>query len=108
MFVAVVGEWLGLFRAVTHWAPWPVGVALVLVAGYPVFRNVVRAAWQRQVISHTLMTLGVLAALAVGQWPTAAVVVLFMRVGDYAERFTAERTRRAVQNLAALAPRRRA
>ncbi len=74
MFVVVVGEWLGLFRAATRWVPWPIGVALVLAAGYPVFRNVVRAIWQRQVISHTLMTLGVIAALAVGEWPTAAVV----------------------------------
>ena len=46
------------------------------------------------------MTLGVLAALAVGQWATAAVVVLFMHVGDYVERFTAEGARRAIKDLA--------
>jgi Cd2+/Zn2+-exporting ATPase/Cu+-exporting ATPase len=74
------------------------------VAGYPVFRNVARATLKGQVISHTLMTLGVLAALAVGQWATAAVVVFFMRVGDYAEHFTTERARRAVKDLTALAP----
>jgi Cd2+/Zn2+-exporting ATPase/Cu+-exporting ATPase len=50
------------------------------------------------------MTLGVIAALIVGEWATAAVVVLFMRVGDYVEQFTAERARRAVKNLTALAP----
>src|SRR4030042_259775 len=50
------------------------------------------------------MTLGVLAALAVGEWATAAVVVFFMRVGDYAEHFTTERARRAVQDMTALAP----
>jgi cation transport ATPase len=54
-----------------------------------VFRNVARATLRGQVISHTLMTVGVVAALVVGQWATAAVVVFFMRVGDYAERFTA-------------------
>ena len=67
------------------------GVAIVLAFGYPVFRNVVQATLRRQVISHTVMTIGVLAALAVGQWATAAVVVFFMRVGDYAEHFTTER-----------------
>jgi Cd2+/Zn2+-exporting ATPase/Cu+-exporting ATPase len=50
------------------------------------------------------MTVGVLAALAVGQWATAAVVVFFMRVGDFAEHFTTERGRRAVKDLMALAP----
>jgi P-type Cu+ transporter len=104
LFVIVVGEWLGLFEAVTGRVPWPIGLAVVLIAGYPVFRNVISATLQRQVISHTLMTLGVLAALAVGQWATAAVVVLFMRVGDYAERFTTERARHAVKDLTALAP----
>jgi Cu+-exporting ATPase len=64
----------------------------------------VRAALKRQVLSHTLMTLGVLAAIAVGEWATALVVVFFMRVGDYAERFTTERARRAVRDLTAMAP----
>ena len=97
LFVIVVGEWLGLFETITERIPLPVGALLVFLAGYPVFKNVVRAAFKRQVISHTLMSVGVLAALAVGEWATALVVVFFMRVGDYVEHFTAERARRAVQ-----------
>jgi Cd2+/Zn2+-exporting ATPase/Cu+-exporting ATPase len=104
LFIVVMGEWLGLFEAITQRVPWPIGLAVVLIGGYPVFLNVIRAALKRQVISHTLMTLGVLAALVVGQWATAAVVVFFMRVGDYAERFTTERARRAVKDLTAIAP----
>ena len=80
------------------------GYALVLIAGYPTFVTVLRAARKRQVISHTLMSLGVIAALVVGQWVTAAIVVFFMRVGDYAEHFTTERSRRALKNLTAMAP----
>jgi Cd2+/Zn2+-exporting ATPase/Cu+-exporting ATPase len=104
LFVVVAGEWLGLFKAVTSLAPLPLGALLVLLAGFPVFRNVLRAALKGQVIAHTLMSVGVLAALAVGEWATAVVVVCFMRVGDYAERFTTERARRAVKDLTALAP----
>lgn len=104
LFIVVVGEWLGLFEALTRRVPWPIGLAVVLIGGYPVFRNVVRAALKGQIISHTLMTVGVLAALAVGEWATAAIVVFFMRVGDYAENFTAERARRAVKDLTAMAP----
>ncbi len=105
LFVVVVGEWLGLFEAITAQVPWLVGLGIVLAGGYPVFVKVVRAALNRQIISHTLMTLGVIAALAVGEWATAAVVVFFMRVGDYVESFTAERARRAVKDLTELAPR---
>ncbi len=104
LFVVVVGEWFGLFERLTERVPFPAGVGLVLLTGWPIFRNVVRSALRRQVTSHTLMTLGVVAALAVGQWATAAVVVFFMRVGDYAEKMTAEGARRAVKELTALAP----
>ncbi len=104
LFVVVAGEWLGLFEALTNRVPWPLGLAAVLVGGYPVFRNVVRAALKGQITSHTLMSLGAVAALVVGQWATAAVVVFFMRVGDYAERFTTERARRAVKDLTSMAP----
>jgi P-type Cu+ transporter len=104
LFIVVVGEWLGLFETLTARVPFPIGVAIVLAFGYPVFRNVIQATLRRQVIAHTVMTIGVLAALAVGQWATAAVVVFFMRVGDFAEHFTTERGRRAIKDLMALAP----
>lgn len=104
LFIVVVGEWLGLFEAVTRRVPWPLGLLVVFLSGFPVFLNVLRAALKGQIISHTLMSLGVIAALAVGEWATAAVVVFFMRVGDYAERFTTERARSAIKDLASLAP----
>ena len=105
LLLVVGGEWLGWLDPLTDRVPFPVGVALVLAFGFPVFRNVVRATLRRQVISHTLMSIGVVAALAVGQWETAAIVVLFMRIGDLTERLTTDRGRRAVRELAALAPR---
>lgn len=104
LLIVVVGEGLGLFEVITERVPFWLGVVVVLVGWYPVLRNVIRAAWNREVISHTLMSVGVIAALAVGQWVTAAIVVFFMRVGDYVETFTAERARRAVKDLTALAP----
>lgn len=104
LFVIVIGEWFGLFEQLTRRVPFPIGAALVIASGWPIFRNVIGATLKRQITSHTLMTLGVLAALAVGQWATAAVVVFFMRVGDYAERLTTEGARRAVKDLTALAP----
>jgi Cd2+/Zn2+-exporting ATPase/Cu+-exporting ATPase len=104
LFVVVLGEWLGVFERLTERVPLPLGVALVLIAGFTAFRNVWRATLRKQITAHHLMTLGVIAALAVGQWATALVVVFLMRVGDFVERFTTERARRAVRDLAALAP----
>jgi P-type Cu+ transporter len=102
--VVIFGEGLGLFDFLNERIPFLLGVVLVIAGGYPVFVNVIRATLRRQIISHTLMTLGVVAALAVGQWVTAALVVVFMRIGDYVENFTTESARRAVKELTALAP----
>lgn len=102
--VVVAGEWLGLFRSLDKLVPFPIGLVIVIVGGLPVFRNVVRATLRRQIISHTLMTIGVIAALVVGEWVTAAIVVVFMRLGEYVENFTTESARRAVKELTAIAP----
>jgi P-type Cu+ transporter len=104
LLLVVVGEWFGVLDAVTDSVPLPLGALATLLVGLPAFRGVVRATAARRVTSHTLMTVGVLAALAVGQWATAAVVAFFMRVGDGVERMTVRRSRRALQDLAALAP----
>jgi len=104
LVVVVLGEWLGLIEALTDRIPWYVALGIVLLGGFPVFRKVWRATLQRQIITHTLMTVGVFAALAIGEWATAAIVVFFMRVGDYVEGFTAERSRMALRDLEAMAP----
>ncbi|GHO48858.1 heavy metal translocating P-type ATPase [Ktedonospora formicarum] len=104
LLVVIVGEWLGWMERITDLVPWYVGWALVLLAGSPIFLNVIKAALRRQVISHTLMSLGVFAALVVGQWSTAAVVVFFMHMGNIAETFTTERSRRALKHLTSMTP----
>lgn len=104
ILLVVAGEWLGWLGHLSALVPYPVGVLLVLLGGAPIFLNVIRATLKRQVISHTLMSVGVCAALLVGQWTTAMVVVFFMHIGSYAERLTTEGARRAVKDLTAMAP----
>jgi Cd2+/Zn2+-exporting ATPase/Cu+-exporting ATPase len=104
LFIVVLGEWFGFFEKITESVPFPAGLAIVVVGGWPVLKNVFRAALRLQVTSHTLMTIGLVAALVIGEWATAAVIVFFMRMGDYAESFTTEGARRAVKDLTAMAP----
>ncbi|HDD62759.1 MAG: cadmium-translocating P-type ATPase [Chloroflexota bacterium] len=104
LFIVVVGEWMGLFESITTNIPWYLGLGVVLLIGYPVFLKVIRSVFRGKIIAHTLTTMGLLAAVAVGEWSTAAVVVFFMRIGEYAETFTAERARRALKELSGLTP----
>ena len=102
--VGILGERLGLLEAVTSRLPPWVTLAAVLIGGLPIFLNVLRALRNRTVTSHALMTLGILGALAIGQYAAAAVIVFFMRFADFLEGFTTERSRQAIQELLRLAP----
>jgi P-type Cu+ transporter len=104
IIIVVLGEWLGWLDGLTEFIPFPVGVAFVLLGGAPIFFNVIRAALKKQVIAHTLMSVGAIAALVVGEWTTGMVVIFFMHIGNYTERLTAEGARRAVKDLTAMAP----
>jgi Cd2+/Zn2+-exporting ATPase/Cu+-exporting ATPase len=104
ILVEMVGERLGLLDiALARIPPW-LAVAAVLLGGYPIFRNVVRNLLQRRVTAPTLMTLGIVGALSIGEYPAAVVIVFFMRVADYLEGFTTDRSRQAIRALMRLAP----
>jgi P-type Cu+ transporter len=104
ILLVIAGEWLGLLDGLTRLIPFPIGVGFVLLGGAPIFLNVIRATLQRQIISHTLMSIGALAAILVGEWTTAIVVVFFMHIGSFTEKLTAEGARRAVRDLMVMAP----
>jgi Cd2+/Zn2+-exporting ATPase/Cu+-exporting ATPase len=50
------------------------------------------------------MTLGIIGALAIGQHGAAAVIVFFMRLADFVEGYTTERSREAIKALLKLVP----
>ncbi len=104
--VVVAGELAGAFHALERQVPWPVWAAAILAAGFPAFLGVVRAALRRRITPHTLMTAGAMAAAAVGEWSTAFLLVLFMRIGEAVERFTTEHARAALRALMELRPER--
>lgn len=104
VLVAAVGERLGVFDRVLDRLPWWLPALAILLGGWRVFSNVLRAALRLRVTSHTLMTAGVIAAPSIDQWTTAALIVFFMRFADWLEDLTTERSRRALQQLVKLQP----
>jgi len=106
-FVILAGlaaERLGWIGTAAGRVPWPVAAAAVLVGGYPIFRKVILALRARSVTPHALMTLGIIGALAIGEYAAAAVIVFFMRLADFLDAYTAGRARQAIKELVALQP----
>ncbi|WP_029215125.1 heavy metal translocating P-type ATPase [Kallotenue papyrolyticum] len=104
VLVAALGERIGIFDAALERLPWWLPAAAILIGGWPVLRAVLAAARRGRITGHTLMSVGVLAAITVGEWTTAALIVFFMRFADWLEELTTRRSRQALQQLVALQP----
>jgi Cd2+/Zn2+-exporting ATPase/Cu+-exporting ATPase len=99
VLVGIAAERLGLIEMAAERVPAWLAVAAVVAGGFPIFLKTVRALRNRVVTSHALMTLGMLGALAIGQYGAAAIIVFFMRFADFLEGFTTERAREAIKAL---------
>lgn len=102
--LGIIGERFGLGEALTDRIPPWLAIAAILAGGYPIFRSVWRALVRGRVMSHALMTLGIVGAIAIGQYAAGAVIVFFMRFADFLEGFTTERSHHAIKELLTLAP----
>lgn len=102
--VEIVGESLGLFHAVELNVPVPIALAVIVVGGYPIFWSALQGLLRRQITINAVMSVGILAAAATGEVISAALIVFFMLIARFLENKTTGRARRAVAELAELAP----
>jgi heavy metal translocating P-type ATPase len=101
--LACLASWLGLWR---HFAGFDViALAATLAGGYPIFKEAVANLLARRMTMELSMTIALAAALAVGEFFTALVIVLFVLVAEMLEGLTVGRGRRAIKDLLDLLPR---
>jgi len=99
---AAVASWLQLWRWL---APWDViALGATLVGGYPIFREAFAALRRRRMTMELSMTIALLSALAIGEFFTALVIVLFVLIAEVLEGLTVGRGRRAIKDLLDLLP----
>ena len=82
-------------------------IALVatLAGGYPIFKEAVANLVARRMTMELSMTIALAAALAIGEFFTALVIVLFVLIAEVLEGLTVGRGRRAIKDLLDLLPR---
>jgi len=101
----IAAESLGLFKGVEEHIPAPLALATVVIGGYPIFRGAILGLRARQINTDLVMSVGILAATAIHEFVSAALIVFFVIVAHYLEELTVGRSRRAMQDLLALVPR---
>jgi len=95
--LAVLFCWLRL------WEPLPrldvIGLASVLAAGYPIYREAFADLLSRRMTMELSMTIALAAALLIGEVFTALVIVLFVLIAEVLEELTVGQGRRAIRDL---------
>ena len=79
-------------------------VAAIALGGRDTLRKGLQALITRRLTMALLMSVAVIGALIIGQWPEAAVVIWLFGVAELIEALSLERARNAIRSLVALAP----
>ncbi len=79
-------------------------LASILSGGLPILRRGWSALRTCTLNINFLMTVAALGALAIGQWPEAAVVIWLFAIADRLEALSLDRARNAISGLMAIAP----
>jgi Cd2+/Zn2+-exporting ATPase/Cu+-exporting ATPase len=91
------------------WEPFPhlsvIGVATLLIGGWPIFHEAVENALQRKMTMELSMSIALIAAAAIGEFFTALVIALFVLVAEVLEGLTVSRGRQAIEELLNFLPR---
>jgi cation transport ATPase len=111
--LACIASWFGLWKllaAVLGLGETVINfdvIALVatLLGGYPIFKEAVANLLARRMTLELSMTIALAAALAIGEFFTALVIVLFVLIAEVLEGLTVGRGRRAIKDLLDLLPR---
>jgi Cd2+/Zn2+-exporting ATPase/Cu+-exporting ATPase len=110
--LACLASWVGLWKLVANVLGLGETVAnfdviafvATLAGGYPIFKEAVANLLARRMTMELSMTIALAAALAIGEFFTALVIVLFVLIAEVLEGLTVGRGRRAIKDLLDLLP----
>jgi heavy metal translocating P-type ATPase len=83
-----------------------IALAAALIGGYPVFEEAISNLLSRRMTMELSMTIALVSALAIREFFTALIILLFVLIAEMLEELTVDRGRRAIQTLLDLLPKR--
>jgi Cd2+/Zn2+-exporting ATPase/Cu+-exporting ATPase len=91
------------------WEPFPsfsvIGILGAAIGMYPILREAFEAIAERRMTMELSMSIAIGAALALGEFFTALVIILFVLIAEVLENMTVSRGRRAIKDLLDFLPR---
>ncbi len=104
--VMAIGAEISAWAIGTESSPWIAALALlsILAGGLPTLRKGWIALNNFTLNINFLMSVAALGAIAIGQWPEAAIVIFLFALAEVIEALSLDRARHAIRNLMAIAP----
>src|SRR3546814_13487877 len=81
------------------------GVAGLLIGGWPIFREALESVAAKRMTMELSMSIAIVAAADISEFFTALVITLFVLLAEVLEGMTVSRGRRAIRNLLDFLPR---
>ncbi|MGA8234844.1 MAG: cation-translocating P-type ATPase [Candidatus Acidiferrales bacterium] len=100
--VAAALVWFRVWEPFAHLSI--IGIAGTLIGIYPILKEAAENVMERRMTMELSMTIAILAALAIGQFFTALIIVLFVLIAEVLEGLTVQRGRTAIRELLNLLP----
>lgn len=79
-------------------------IIAIVVGGYPLIKHAYIDLREKAITADVFMALGVVAAAAIGEFRSAAIIAFFMLISEFIDSFTMERSRKAIKDLIDMAP----
>jgi len=95
-------SWFGVLRDFTSLDV--AGLLAALLGGLPLFREAYLDLKAGSITSEVAMTVGMVAALSIGEFVSAAVIAFFMLIAEFLDEFTISKSRSAIRELIDTSP----
>lgn len=79
-------------------------IVAIVVGGYPLIKHAYLDLKSRAITADVFMAMGVVAAAAIGEFRSSAIIAFFMLISEFIDSFTMERSRKAIKDLIDMAP----
>lgn len=79
-------------------------IIAIIIGGYPLIKHAFIDMRNKSITADVFMALGVVAATAIGEFRSAAIIAFFMLIAEFIDSFTMEKSRKAIKDLIEMAP----
>jgi Cd2+/Zn2+-exporting ATPase/Cu+-exporting ATPase len=102
VFLGAAAVWLHLWEPFSAFSL--IGILAALIGGYPIYHEAFESMLERRMTMELSMTIAIAAALIIGEYVTALVIIAFVLIAEILEELTVGRGRKAIRDLLNLLP----